>query len=292
MYRYRFVVLLTVALSRASECEAQTQALELPAAQARPVPSVWDVIGVRQMRESLYKTKQEIGQIPLVRLTGATVVDPLLQVTGLKAAPGQNLVPAGLASPGAGIPPGSAASGPAASGGAPAAAGVSPAGTLPPAGPPAPTQLAKSLAAKKSEAVIAEQVGAIRFLATQDCICYPETIDSLLTLLDDCEEVIRYEVLRALRRGCRGHGGNCSQCPPVGSPHLTCLCDVRVVSRLSNLLLARDPAGSLRERSWRVRQLAKIILRECLAATPVDSSNGTSGGNARPDPPLTPRVSN
>lgn len=294
------IVFVFVLASRGWDCVAQTAVPSAVSSPSRSFPSVWDVIGIGQMRESIYKAKQEIGQIPLVRLTGSTLVDPLLQTTGLKARPGQSLVPASLG----GAPFGanqSPTGGPGASGqgggaAAAAAAGVPAAGgpaaeAAGPAPPPSPTKLAASLAAKQSEASTATTVAAIRFLAGQDCICYPETIDSLLGMLDDCNEVIRYEVLRALRRGCQEHAGNCRQCLPGGGPHLTCLCSTRVVARLSDLLLARDPAGRTRERSWRVRHLAKIILWQCLESTPIDSTDGVRP-RPRPDPPIRPGVAN
>ena len=115
--------------------------------------------------------------------------------------------------------------------------------------------MAAKLADEQSPANIDLKLNAIRYLAEQDCLCYPELVDALLTSLDDCAEPVRYEALRALRKGC-------SACK-------VCRCQARIISRLSDLLLDRAVDGRVKERSIRVRRLAQLIIQDCLGTTPV-----------------------
>ena len=259
-----------------------------------PVPNVFDYLGVPRIASKVHKTIGEIGQIPLVQFAVGGVIDPVLTTVGLKAGPGQSLLSPSLGGqpfgpPGAGPPPfpagPGAAAGPSAPAGAgtggPATGGAAPAGAAVAGGddgggaveapPPDPSALAASLSAKESDAEQAAKVAAIRYLGKQNCVCYPETIDALLGVLGDCDELIRYESLRALRGGCQS-SGSCQVCkssPSGNNPHHTCICNDRVMKKLSDLLLEKDPAGRFKERSYRVRQLAKLILSSCLQSTPV-----------------------
>lgn len=122
---------------------------------------------------------------------------------------------------------------------------------------------------KKEEAKIPLKVQAIRYLATLDCVCYPEVVDALLASLDDCAEVVRYEALKALHKQCKGpkhcNKEGCSadgSCPDVC---MSCQCQKKVVDRLNTLLLERDTTGCLKEKSERVRDLATQMIEECLS---------------------------
>ncbi|MFO0946912.1 MAG: hypothetical protein U1D30_13365 [Planctomycetota bacterium] len=122
---------------------------------------------------------------------------------------------------------------------------------------------------KKEEAKIPLKVQAIRYLATLDCVCYPEVVDALLASLDDCAEVVRYEALKALHKQCKGpthcNKEGCAadgSCPDVC---MSCQCQKKVVDRLNTLLLERDTTGCLKEKSERVRELATQMIEECLS---------------------------
>ena len=271
----------------------------LPAAPA--APDLFDFLGYQKVSAFSTKVKSELAEIPLLQLARTGLVNPTLGSLGLKASPGGGLVPPSLGGqpfgpPSSGGVGGGASSPPAPAGPAAAApaagGGGSPGGALaapPPAAPalppeaPDPKALAGAIASGESEAAIATEIAAIRFLGKQDCVCFPEVVDALLGKLDNCEnELIRYEALRALR-GCQG--GGCQKCCRAvvvqSNVRQTCLCSTKVLKRLSDLLLERDVAGRIKERSYRVRILAKMIIRDCLASTPAPSTP-----QPKPDPPL------
>lgn len=278
----------------------------LAAAPTGP-PTLFSFLGVNEVFRFAGGVVKKIFAMPIVQVAHQTVLKPTLQVMGLKPTPGASLLPPGLggqpfgapstpagplasaggpaASPGAppssgsGSPPGGASSGGSANGGA------APGGTAegePEAPPPDATALAASLSAKESDEEVKLKVRAIRYLAKQNCVCYPEVIDALLGVLDDCSEIVRYEAVKALRQGCGGQ----RFCRPCNKFHAVaneqkCACQPRVISRLSDVLLKRDAQGRLKERSARVRELAKLILLDCLRNTPIQR---TDQPQARPDP--------
>lgn len=115
---------------------------------------------------------------------------------------------------------------------------------------------------------------AIQYLGTLDCNCEPEIVTELLKMLDDCDEDVRYEALRALKNKCHekkhGHKQKCKdgQCTAEGDcpegPCCGCQCQKRVIDRLHKLLLDRDSLGCLKETSPKVRALATQMIEECL----------------------------
>ena len=132
---------------------------------------------------------------------------------------------------------------------------------------------------KKEEKKAPLKVKAIRYLATLDCNCYPEVVDTLLASLDDCCEVVRYEALKALNNKCRSNCFGCKKCRVKKSIYSKkgscdtcktenccgCQCQKKVVNRLNDLLLERDETGCLKEKSVRVRELATAMIEECLS---------------------------
>lgn len=146
---------------------------------------------------------------------------------------------------------------------------------------------------KKEEAKVPLKVQAIKYLATLDCICYPEVVDALLASLDDCAEVVRYEALKALRKQCKGPE-NCPKhcaagdgCPDVCE---SCQCQKKVVDRLNELLLARDPTGCLKEKSQRVRDLATQMIEECLTCRQPPPAEPRQEEQADPVPQAIPEA--
>ncbi len=248
---------------------AATGATSPLAAAASAPPTIFDFLGFKQISQGLKKLVGEILGIPIIQFADQTLIKPTLQTLGLAPSPGLSAIASqtGAAGPAA------------ASGGAPGAAGGAPGAPQP---PPSATGLAVKLKGKQAPANVKLKVEAIRFLATQDCVCYPEVVDALLASLDDCAEAVRYEALKTLRNGCARN--RCSVC---GKTHKnersSCHCQVKVLTRLSDLLLERDVQGRLKERSLRVRQLAKSILNECLQTTPIRPAGQPQ---AEPDPPL------
>ena len=230
--------------------------------------SIWDKLGIAEIG----KLVGGIFKLPIFRLMEGTVLGPLASVTGLD--PNDPTAQHGAArGAGGGGGPGGAAGAGGAGGGAPPSAGAT----------------AAALAAKK-KAVKAE-VAAIRFLANENCLCYPEIVDALIAALDDCAEPVRYAALKALRKGCGSNGclpcetGNCDPRTQFSCPN--CQCQTKVLSRLSDLLLVRDVHNQYKERSRRVRQLSRAMISECLARRPV-SLPGAPRRESRAQPDPTP----
>ena len=282
------------------------------AAQESSHASVWDVLGVDQIGRATVKVHRLVKSTRAGYYANHLLVRPFAQATGLgigtapnafgppdlSTSPGES--PAGSSSPGAsssGDSSSGAAATPAnggAAGGAPTAGANAASGGGGPASlPPSPAKVAGKVAKQTSPANVEVKVKSIRFLAKQDCVCYPEIVEALLQALDDCAEVVRFEALVALRHACRqGQCAGCSQNSPVGAPTLgcpCCACQEKVVARLTRLLRERDVTGRLRERSRRVRQLAASTIQECLRTSASTGIGGVPGANpsgARPDPPL------
>lgn len=264
-----------------------------PAAAASP--TIWDFLGIHQIGSAIHGISDGIHSLPIVQLAGETVLHPMLQATGLMPVPGLNSLkpPAGGAAGAAGA--GGAAAGGGAAGGAAAgggAAGAAAGGEPPVAGgeqttePPSAEELTGTLLAEQDAAKEKIKIEAIRFLGKQDCLCYPEIMDALLASLDDCSEIIRYEALRAIHGGCRS--SHCATCQYPGSGSQTgvqpCKCQLKVIRRISRLLLDRNVNGQLKERSVRVRHLAQLILKDCLCA--FQPSTTPPRPSAQPDPPI------
>jgi len=307
---------------------AATAAAQSPAhMSASTTPTIWDHLGVHQVGDLIHHVGRSLKTTAVFDYAANSVASPLLQTTGLNLGsaptsfgppPGYGAGPAGSPAASGGTPSGGTPSGgtpapsggaPAASGGAPAASGGTAGGGGADSGDAAAaaaaeaeaaaieaasadaTNIANTIAPKVDPANVLVKVKAIRFLARQDCSCYPEVVDALLGSLADCSEVVRYEALRALRAGCT-HGGTCATCGghqvpgDPGANGYACQCQVKVIKRLSDLLLERNVRGHLKERSERVRRLAGQMIVECVHSTPVAASRVTPGLQAEPDPPL------
>lgn len=264
--------------------------------------TIFHYIAIPQLLDGAGKLIQHIVQKPLFQFGKKTVIDPVLKTVGLKRGTGplEFGVP-GVPGAGAPAPPGALGAAPnaapggqangAANQGQPgAASGPKPAGAAGGGGeskPPDPKILASALAKKQAPANVELKIKAIRFLGKQDCICYPEVTDSLLTSLEDCSELVRYEALKALRGGCKV-GTGCPHCRPVGgglATRKTCYCQTRVIKRLSDLLLDRNAQGQLKEQSPLVRRMARLIITECLANTPTLNPQKP---RPKPDPQILP----
>ncbi len=259
-------------------------------------PSIWDFLGVDQICKGVGGVVAGIRSLPLVHGLGSTVIHPGLQAAGLlppgvaTAMPGVPPPPGVAAGPGA-PPPGAPPGGPGI-----AAPGVP--GMPPPA--PGPIEVAMKIEADKAKAKATIQ--AIRRLAKQDCLCYPEIVTALLGELDSCFEEVRHEALKALAGSCRqgfctpcekgwnapGGRQDCAQCghgdDACQRVCTRCGCQPIVIERVSALLLARDAFGNPLEKSDRVRRLAIQILEDCLCRMPPEIRSAPQ--QAQPDPDL------
>lgn len=241
------VVLTTPLISRA---DVASELASSSTATSAGGATIWSFLGVDEFKQQV----KCMFQLPAFKTLKTTLIGPLTASVGLNPH-----VPA--------VPPMamSAIGGP---------AGAAPGG---------PVATAAAISAQQK--TTGEKVAAIRYLATVDCLCYPEVVHSLLISLDDCAEEVRYEALLALRKSC---GSTC--CPAGCDPRTSsvcpnCQCQTVVIARLSDLLLERDVNNGYRERSERVRQLARVMINECLKRRPVDPL-GTPNfdSQAKPDP--------
>ncbi len=242
-----FVALLLVALLLPQAARADAAA---GLASAGGTKTIWGFLGVDEMKQGV----KCLFQLPAFKLAKSTFIGPITASVGLN--------PHVPAVPPIGAPPIGGPGGPGTGG---------------------PVQTAAAIAAQQK--TVGEKVAAIRYLATVDCLCYPEVVHSLLISLDDCAEEVRYEALLALRKSC-GSACCAGGCDPRTSAYCpNCQCQTVVIARLSDLLLARDVNNGYRERSERVRQLARAIISECLQSRPA-AMLGTPefDSQAKPDP--------
>lgn len=254
-----------------------------PAAASTANPTLLDFLGVHQVGDAVCDVSKGVHELPIVQVVDQTVLHPVLRATGLMPVPGLGTLEAGA-------DPLGAAGGGAAAGGAGANAGG---GEPPIAGgeqttpPPSPEALSGSIMAEQDPEKIKVKVEAIRFLGKQDCLCYPEVMDALLASLDDCSELIRYEALRAIYGGCSA--GQCHSCEIPSSQEsggtTPCKCQLKVIRRVSRLLLDRNVNGNLKERSVRVRHLARLILERCLCSVQPTRQPAVRP-TSQPDPPI------
>ena len=247
-------------------------------------PSIIDFLGLPKLLAATKNCAKTLGEMPLTKFVSDGVAKPMLQSIGLMPTPGLNSLPGQapsgpMPSPFAG--PAASNSGTASGGGAAGGGGGGAAPTAPPPAPPA--ALTAQIAAANDPAAEAIKIEALQFLSQQDTVCYPETIDTILAALDDCSEAVRYAALRAL-----WHSQNTAVCVICRQRHrgaiayYSCPCELKTITRISQLLLTRDRYGRLLEGSPRVRNLARIILTECIAGrTPLPESDAPV-----PDPPL------
>ncbi|CAK9056418.1 Uncharacterized protein SCF082_LOCUS41063 [Durusdinium trenchii] len=239
-------VSLTVTLHpQVSRADAATEL----ASSAVPGTTIWSFLGVDEFKQQV----KCMFQLPAFKTLTSTFISPMTAAVGLNphvpAVPPMGMSP--LAGPGAD-------------------------------GPGGPVGTAAAIAAQQK--TTGEKVAAIRYLATVDCLRYPEVVHSLLISLDDCAEEVRYEALLALRKCC---GTSCQACcdPRLTSTCPNCQCQTVVIARLSDLLLARDVNNGYLERSERVRQLASAMISECLKCRPAECLGTPDFDNpAKPDP--------
>jgi len=276
-------------------------------AKVSPPMTFWDFMGAQQFHDSMNDLFLTLNSMPAVQNANAAIVSPTLNTMGLL--PGSSATAPSRASS-ASPPAGGAAAG-SSSSASPSVAAMFPeirtanaapeqgaprmlpleqalqsGGGAPP--PPQATDLAKKIAKANEPANVELKIKAIRYLSKQNCVCYPEIMDSLLAALADCSERVRYEALQAIRRGCKA-----CDCDPNGPAFNTgmiagsrpsCQCQVKVISTLSDHLLERDIQGRLKERSVRIRKLAEIMIRECLETTPVESNSQPLPTTREPQP--------
>lgn len=127
----------------------------------------------------------------------------------------------------------------------------------------------KAAAEAKVEADQAPQKAkAIRYLATLGCgKCYPDNEDALLAAMEDCNEMIRYEAVRGLRKSVGDQCGCCRQ---------SSCCSPKLVQKLYQLAYGVDDSGCPIEPSSRVRRNARLAIQGCGGVQ-------TVGGDMIPD---------
>lgn len=209
-------------------------------------PTLWDFLGVTELKKECKESSKVICDLPLFKNLG-TVFGNILGAVGL-------------------APP-------------PAAPGPTP-GPPDPGGPggPGSTQGPGAVAAKiEADKAAAEGIiQNLNYLAAQNCNRYPEVIPAILQELDNPDELVRYTAVTALKKQCKDF--RCSTlpatriafrlkhqefCKPCGCC-AGCQCQEQVIIRLTDLLLDRDALGRPKEKSHRVRDFASQILGECL----------------------------
>jgi hypothetical protein len=112
--------------------------------------------------------------------------------------------------------------------------------------------------AKAEEDAAPQKAKAIRYLASLGCgKCYPDTEAALLAALDDCNEQIRLETLKGLRKS-MGEACRCCQQNSCCSPKL--------LKKLTQLGYEVNDSGCFFEPSASVRRLARLVASECVCS--------------------------
>ncbi|MCD0463714.1 hypothetical protein U8335_25585 [Roseiconus lacunae] len=109
--------------------------------------------------------------------------------------------------------------------------------------------------AKAEEDQAPQKAKAIRYLASLGCgECYPDNEDALLAALEDCNEQIRYEVVRGLQDSI---GGCCQSCKENSC------CTTKLLQKLYQMAYERDESGCFMESSARIRRNARLVICKC-----------------------------
>ncbi|MEO1527933.1 MAG: hypothetical protein AAFX06_21075 [Planctomycetota bacterium] len=109
--------------------------------------------------------------------------------------------------------------------------------------------------AKAEDDTAPQKAKAIKYLASRGCgECFPETEDALIAALDDCNEAIRYGVVRGLQ----GSVGSCCQSCRTNS-----CCTPKLLKKLYEVAYERDDQGCFLESSARVRRNARLVICKC-----------------------------
>lgn len=124
--------------------------------------------------------------------------------------------------------------------------------------------------AKAEEDAAPQKAKAIRYLASLGCgKCYPDTEDAFLAALDDCNETIRLETVKGLRKS----AGDACQCCRQNS-----CCSAKLIKKLSQLAYERDDSGCYLEPSPTVRRYARLVIRGCGGPPAEESQEPPSEG--------------
>jgi hypothetical protein len=109
--------------------------------------------------------------------------------------------------------------------------------------------------AKAEEDKAAQKAKAVRYLASLGCgKCYPDTEEALLSALNDCSEVVRFEAASGLRKNA---GKPCNSC------RVNSCCTPKIMEKLNSLAYETDATGCYVEPSARVRRMARLALCGC-----------------------------
>ena len=115
--------------------------------------------------------------------------------------------------------------------------------------------------AKAEDDKAPQKAKAIKYLASRGCgECFPETEDALIAALDDCNESIRYGVVRGLQSSV----GSCCQSCRTNS-----CCTPKLLKKLYKIAYDRDDQGCFVESSARVRRNARLVICKC-GGVPMD----------------------
>ena len=140
---------------------------------------------------------------------------------------------------------------------------------------------------KQDEDMADQKIKALRDLAGVGCAnCYPDVEKSFLDALSDCTEVVRFEAIQALRKEAGCPCQNCRQ---------DCCCTPAIQKRLEEIGCGiDDKTGCYKERSARVRRVARLALQHCPPLQPPEKEEkipikgGERGENKGEPPPLPP----
>lgn len=109
--------------------------------------------------------------------------------------------------------------------------------------------------AKAEQDEVPQKAKAIKYLASLGCgKCYPDTEKALLAALDDCNEMIRYETVRGLRKSL---GDSCNSCRENSC------CSPKLTRKLYEIGYGVTENGCHQESSSRVRRNARLALCGC-----------------------------
>ncbi|MEL6110792.1 MAG: hypothetical protein AAFU85_32705 [Planctomycetota bacterium] len=116
--------------------------------------------------------------------------------------------------------------------------------------------------AKAEDDTAPQKAKAIKYLAGRGCgECFPETEDALIAALDDCNESIRYGVVRGLQGSV---GTSCQSC------RTNSCCSPKLLQKLYKVAYERDDQGCFIESSARVRRNARLVICKC-GGVPMDA---------------------
>jgi len=116
--------------------------------------------------------------------------------------------------------------------------------------------------AKKQEDQAQQTIITSKYLARLGCCCYPDIDDALSANLTDCNELVVYETLKAMRVAADPHNTDCCKC--------NACCGPKTQAQIRKLAYETDDKGCFLAPSARVRRQARLLLMLCPCCVEVD----------------------